>query len=76
MYHLNVHGVDDKVKMSRCFVCKKKVLLPIQCKCSLMFCMTHRHPESHSCQVNFKQIGKEKLILENPKIEYIKIDII
>jgi predicted nucleic acid binding AN1-type Zn finger protein len=64
----------DKPKIARCSVCKKKVLIPIYCRCTLAFCMTHRHPENHACQVNFKQVGKERLILENPKIECMKID--
>lgn len=76
MYRQNDPDPHDKTNVVKCFMCKKKVLLPIYCRCSLAFCMTHRHPENHACQVNFKQIGKERLVLENPKIEYMKIDII
>jgi len=65
-----------RIKMDRCYECKKKVLLPVYCRCSLPFCMTHRHPEDHDCCVDFKEIGKEKLTLENPKIEPVKVDVI
>lgn len=64
----------NKTNMTRCSACKKKVLIPIYCRCTLAFCMVHRHPENHACQVNFKQVGKERLKLENPKIECMKID--
>jgi hypothetical protein len=34
--------------MERCFVCKKKLLLPIDCECGQKFCVAHRH---HSCEI-------------------------
>lgn len=35
----------------KCFKCHKKQVITITCKCSHEFCLSHRTPESHSCEV-------------------------
>ncbi|KAF7811861.1 zinc finger A20 and AN1 domain-containing stress-associated protein 1-like [Senna tora] len=35
---------------------------------------SNRYPEEHSCTVNFKQIGREILIKQNPVIKADKLD--
>jgi predicted nucleic acid binding AN1-type Zn finger protein len=44
------------------------------CRCEKVFCLQHRLPESHDCQVVF-QLNKDKFIKEN-KCVSIKIDAI
>lgn len=63
-----------KTKPPRCLVCKKKVLLPMTCKCGSMFCIPHCLPEVHSCTIDYKTIGKELLKENNPVVQVPKID--
>ena len=66
-----------KIKKNRCFVCNKKIsILPFKCKChsKKVFCSLHRMPESHNCTFDFHQDAKNKLELNNPKIEFGKFD--
>jgi len=56
----------------RCFSCRAKVPLAKQtinkCRCSFVFCDTHRYPETHSCDVNLAQHDKDILSKNNPKL--------
>ena len=59
----------------KCFLCKKKLTLTaIKCKCEEYFCNKHRYPEEHQCTFNYKKESKEKLIENNPKIQFKKIE--
>ncbi len=38
--------------------CKRKLALTdITCKCDNRYCISHRHPESHSCTFDYKASG-------------------
>lgn len=44
-------------KTNRCShnECKRKLMLTdITCKCDKRYCITHRHPETHSCSFDYK----------------------
>lgn len=57
-----------KKKRNRCEICNKKVgLTGFECRCGNLFCGTHRYPEEHSCNVDFKKIGRQVLAKQNPK---------
>jgi hypothetical protein len=59
---------------SRCWNCKKKVgLLGIKCRCGFTFCGTHRYPECHHCEFDYKTMGKEMLKVQNPVVVASKI---
>jgi len=59
---------------SRCWGCKKKVgLLGIKCRCGFTFCGTHRYPECHHCEFDYKTMGKEILKVQNPVVVAPKI---
>lgn len=48
----------------RCFhaECKKKVgLTGIECKCGFVFCSSHRWPDQHSCDFDFKTHDRDNL---------------
>ena len=66
------------VNSIRCVVCNKKTLTGIYCKCESYVCMYHRHPESHGCTYQAKQLTvyhdklKEKLM--NGSVKPDKID--
>lgn len=34
-----------------CFLCKKRKIILITCKCSNKFCIKHNAPEDHECSV-------------------------
>ena len=65
---------ENKKKSSRCFFCNKKIKLIIsKCRCENLYCIEHLLPEKHNCTFDYKNNGKEKLKLLNPKIETPKI---
>jgi predicted nucleic acid binding AN1-type Zn finger protein len=59
---------------SRCWDCKKKVgLLGIKCRCGFTFCGTHRYPECHKCDFDYKSMERNKLASQNPVVVAPKI---
>lgn len=63
---------QKKKPANRCSerTCNKKLMLTdITCKCSQRFCSTHRMPEDHACNYDFKAAGKK--LLEN---NLLKVD--
>ncbi|OMO97992.1 Zinc finger, AN1-type [Corchorus olitorius] len=52
---------------NRCDTCNKRVgLTGFDCPCGNLFCGKHRYPEEHGCCVDFKSIGREALVKDNP----------
>ena len=77
-----IEKVEEKVEEpkpvvkeeNRCFTCSKKVnLLGFKCKCGSTFCKSHRLPEDHDCEFDFKELARAKLAKENPNITAPKI---
>ena len=62
-----------KVK-KKCNHCLKKLKLldEFKCKCGKIYCLNCRYPHVHNCQL--KNINKNKIKEENPKIEPMKIE--
>jgi len=59
---------------NKCNKCSKKVnLLGYKCKCDNTYCKTHRLPEDHDCEYDFKQAGALKLAKDNPVVVASKI---
>ncbi|ORX44065.1 hypothetical protein DM01DRAFT_1312606 [Hesseltinella vesiculosa] len=56
----------------RCFKCRIKVPLAKQtinkCRCSYVFCDSHRFPDRHDCEVDYAKIGRDLLAKNNPKL--------
>ncbi len=51
-------------EMKKCFICRKKISLveqTITCRCDHVFCNSHRQPELHNCEFNFKDFGVKEL---------------
>ncbi|KAI3967222.1 hypothetical protein MKW92_012319 [Papaver armeniacum] len=60
---------------NRCFSCNKKLgLTAVKCKCGAVFCSAHRYPEKHSCEFDYKGVGREILAKLNPQVKADKID--
>ncbi|CAI4232267.1 unnamed protein product [Auanema sp. JU1783] len=52
--------------------CGKRLSLTEQtmtCRCEKSFCLKHRGPESHLCPIDYKQLEREKLRKDNPKVD-------
>ena len=63
----SVSDVSKRNERKRCNNCKKKIgLLGFQCRCGDVFCGSHRYPEMHACKIDWKEIGREVLIKQNP----------
>ncbi|KAA6390681.1 MAG: putative stress-associated protein 8 [Streblomastix strix] len=59
---------------NRCSSCRKKVgLLGYDCKCGNIYCATHKMPEDHNCQYDFKNDQDKNAVKANPKLEPDKI---
>lgn len=59
---------------TRCFFCKKKQLILLDCRCNYKFCITHKSPEDHNCSFDYKELGKKMLIKNNPKVINSKVE--
>ncbi|KAK7364341.1 hypothetical protein VNO80_12918 [Phaseolus coccineus] len=63
----SISDVSKKNERKRCNSCKKKIgLLGFQCRCGETFCGVHRYLEMHACKIDWKEIGREILIKQNP----------
>ena len=61
------------IQTTQCNFCKKKTLILITCRCTKKFCIKHQCAENHNCTFNFKKSGREKLLKDNPKVEFNKV---
>jgi len=61
-----------QVNKALCFKCRVKLPLVKQttnkCKCGYIFCDSHKIPDQHNCDFDFKKQGRELLMKNNPKI--------
>ncbi|KAJ1658634.1 hypothetical protein IWQ61_002165 [Dispira simplex] len=57
---------------NRCYLCRAKIPLAKQainkCKCSYIFCDTHRYPDKHECDFDYLQRGRDILAKSNPRL--------
>ncbi|CAJ1422882.1 unnamed protein product [Effrenium voratum] len=66
-------AMEDAVKVGdgRCGHCRRRISLvesTIRCRCGLAFCERHRAAESHECQFDWRQMQRDKVARENPKV--------
>ncbi|KAL3628443.1 hypothetical protein CASFOL_027489 [Castilleja foliolosa] len=68
------NNITKVVKKDRCGLCKKKVgLLGFDCRCGATFCGTHRYPQEHACNIDFKKDGRALIQVENPVVKGDKL---
>ncbi|XP_007015853.2 PREDICTED: zinc finger A20 and AN1 domain-containing stress-associated protein 3 [Theobroma cacao] len=71
---VKVEEIQIQVRPNRCLACKKRVgLTGFTCRCGMVFCGTHRHPEQHDCTFDFKEMGKEQIAKANPVVKGEKL---
>ncbi|PWA98973.1 A20/AN1-like zinc finger family protein [Artemisia annua] len=65
-----------KVKVTnRCFDCNTKVgVMGFKCRCGETFCGSHRYPEEHKCEFDFKKTGRDLISKANPVVKADKVD--
>lgn len=61
-------------KPIRCFFCKKKQMILVDCSCKRSFCLLHRMAEDHSCSFDYLKKGKDDIMKSNPKISSVKVE--
>ncbi|EPB81762.1 hypothetical protein HMPREF1544_11512 [Mucor circinelloides 1006PhL] len=65
---------DKPVQLNkgRCFKCRSKVPLAKQaankCRCTYVFCDSHRYPDRHDCDIDYAKMDREILAKNNPKL--------
>ncbi|CAA6663730.1 unnamed protein product [Spirodela intermedia] len=61
-------------KAGRCTECSKRAgLTGFKCRCGHTFCGSHRYPEQHSCEFDFKSAGREAIARANPVVKADKL---
>lgn len=59
---------------SRCSTCRRRVgLTGFKCRCGMVYCGTHRYPEQHGCEFDFKGMGKDQIAKANPVVKGEKL---
>ena len=70
--------VQNSVKQADaglCWACSKKAgMMAYKCKCEYTFCKKHRLPESHNCEFDFVNEGRQVLAKANPNCQTDKIE--
>ncbi|CAI9760826.1 unnamed protein product [Fraxinus pennsylvanica] len=67
--------VETVAQPNRCFTCRKKVgLTGFKCRCGTTYCGTHRYPEQHGCNFDFKAMGREAIAKANPLVKAEKLE--
>lgn len=67
-------AAPPEMAANRCAGCKRKVgLTGFKCRCGSTFCGTHRYPEQHACEYDFKAAGKEAIARANPLVKAPKL---
>mmetsp|Transcript_114 Transcript_114/g.338 ORF Transcript_114/g.338 Transcript_114/m.338 type:complete len:129 (+) Transcript_114:382-768(+) len=61
-------------KANRCFECNRKLgVMGFKCRCESSFCNRHRLPESHGCNFDHREFGRQQLREANPLVRAEKV---
>ncbi|KAJ9174956.1 hypothetical protein P3X46_013549 [Hevea brasiliensis] len=70
-------SIDEAASTStknRCTSCNKRLgLMGFNCRCGNVYCRSHRYPEAHACTVDYKGLGRQLLIKQNPLLKADKL---
>jgi len=62
-------------QQNRCMTCRRRVgLTGFKCRCGMMLCGTHRYPEQHACEFDFKGMGRDQIAKANPVVKGEKLE--
>ena len=72
-----VEKIEPKKKKNKCKHCSKKIKgMEYECRCGKKFCINCLSPETHNCQFNYKQNGKNILEKKLEKVVNAKVSFI
>merc|ERR1712137_14535 len=58
-----------------CGVCRRRLGgMGFDCRCGKIFCGTHRYSDLHNCSYDYRTTGQEKVAMENPLVEGVKLE--
>lgn len=64
-----------KTNRKRCHHCKKRVgLTGFECRCSFVFCDTHRYADVHECSYDYAADHRSQLEKANPRVVASKLN--
>ncbi|CAL1126867.1 unnamed protein product [Cladocopium goreaui] len=64
-------ATQDVGEKRQCGKCRRRISLvesTIKCRCGLAFCERHMAAENHECAFDWRQMQREKIARENPKV--------
>ncbi|KAF7805699.1 zinc finger A20 and AN1 domain-containing stress-associated protein 3-like [Senna tora] len=68
-------SASPAAQTNRCLTCRRRVgLTGFKCRCGLTFCGSHRYPEQHGCEFDFKMMGREQIAKANPVVKAEKLE--
>lgn len=72
-----VEKTEPKKKKKKCKHCSKRIKgMEYECRCGKKFCINCLSPETHNCQFNYKQNGKNILEKKLERVVNAKVSII
>ena len=60
--------------MKRCFFCRIKTIVLINCKCSNAYCTKCLDAGQHSCTFDYRRNAQEDIAKRNPLIKSKKVE--
>ncbi|KAI4334253.1 hypothetical protein L6164_018964 [Bauhinia variegata] len=65
----------EQQQSNRCMTCRRRVgLTGFKCRCGLTLCGSHRYPEQHGCEFDFKRMDREQIAKANPVVKAEKLE--
>ena len=74
VYLFSLGKQEEQANKGRCFVCAKRLPVPIECRCRRTFCSAHRFPLDHQCSYDAQSEHKRKLRRQLIHVQTSKMD--
>ena len=74
VYLFSLGKQEEQANKGRCFVCSKRLPVPIECRCRRTFCSSHRFPLDHQCSYDAQSQQKIRLRRQLIHMQTSKMD--
>ena len=74
VYLFSLGKQEEQANKGRCFVCSKRLPVPIECRCRRTFCSHHRFPLDHQCSYDAQSEQKRRLRRQLIRMQSSKMD--
>lgn len=76
VYLFSLGKQEEQANKGRCFVCSKRLPVPIDCRCRRTFCSAHRYPLDHQCSYDAmseqkKRLRRQLILMQASKMDKI-----